>query len=170
MTKTLFVIGIVTAAFVLPVRQSRGRPDFSGTWTVTDPEKKTVLVGSAKIAFGPPFGDEFTAKQDDKTLTIDRRPTQAGAPTTSTIFALNGSKKTNKIPSPQPGQPDIQSETTTAWNGGKLVTTTKVSSLGHTVETKWTLALERDGSLTVEMLPPSGSTIPTITFVYKKKA
>src|SRR5688572_15701427 len=94
-----------TAVFVLALAvgmYAQARPDFSGKW-VADPAAAPAAPaggggggggrgGGRGGGGGGPFGQEFTAKQDAKVLTVTR--TQ-GDQTVTTVLNLDGSESKN---------------------------------------------------------------------------
>jgi Spy/CpxP family protein refolding chaperone len=149
---------------------AQAKPDFSGKW-VMDPASAPAPPagggggggGRGGGGGGAGFGQDFTAKQDAKMLTITR--TQ-GDQTVTATYNLDGSESKNMVAG-RGGQQEQVSKA--AWDGNKLVITTTLNFGGNTVEQKRVLAIE-GGNLVIEQTQPGrGGGEPTTTkLVYKK--
>ena len=149
---------------------AQAKPDFSGKW-VMDPASAPAPPagggggggGRGGGGGGAGFGQDFTAKQDAKMLTITR--TQ-GDQTVTATYNLDGSESKNMVAG-RGGQQEQVSKA--AWDGNKLVITTTLNFGGNTVEQRRVLAIE-GGNLVIEQTQPGrGGGEPTTTkLVYKK--
>jgi hypothetical protein len=122
------------------------------------------------VPLTPAFGSEFTATQDQKTLTI-RRTLASTTPVTYTgVYALDGSETRNKAPSSTVGQPGIETASTTAWDGNKLVITIWRPAQPGAGKQRRVLRLESDGTLMVETTTPGPNGAPpsSTTTAYKR--
>jgi hypothetical protein len=161
---------IVTAAFVMvsgAAIVAQSRPDFTGKWTFVPARSVTQARGANAVKSAPPFGTEFTAKQDAAGLTIQTAQSPGG-----TTYRFDGSELKNTKTS-APGQPATQSVATASWDGKKLViaTTTTMTMAGqaHTTKSIKTLSLEADGTLVVETAGTmDGIAAPVLRSVYSK--
>lgn len=160
---TLVVAGILSVS-------AQGRPDFSGKW-VMDPASAPAADaggggrggGRGGGGGGLGFGQEFTAKQDAKVLTITR--TQ-GDQTVTAAYNLDGSESKNMVAG-RGGQQEQVSKAT--WDGNRLVITTTLNVGGNAVEQRRVLSME-GGNLVVEQTNPGrgGGEPTTAKVVYKK--
>jgi hypothetical protein len=165
-TATTFVLALAVGSY------AQQRPDFSGKWTMDPPPAADAGGGGGGGGRGGrgggggggnPFGQEFTAKQDAKTLTVTR--TQ-GDQTVTNIFNLDGSDSKNMVAG-RGGQTEQVSKAT--WDGSKLVITTTVNVGGNNVEQRRVLSME-GGMLVIEQTAPGrGGGEPTTTKVSYKK-
>jgi hypothetical protein len=141
------------------------KADFSGKW-VMDPASAPAPPAGAPAGGGrgggrggAGFGQEFTAAQNAKTLTITR--TQGDATVTAT-YNLDGSESKNTVQ----GRGGAQEQVSKAvWEGSKLVITTTAGA----GEQKRVLSLE-GGNLVIEQTNPGrdGGPPTTAKLVYKK--
>ena len=146
---------------------AQARPDFSGKW-VMDPASAPAPPaggggGRGGGGGGAGFGQEFTAKQDAKMLTITR---MQGDQTITATYNLDGSESKNMVAG-RGGQQEQVSKA--VWDGNKLTITTTVNFGGNAAEQKRVLAME-GGNLVIEQTQPGrGGGEPTTTkLVYKK--
>jgi hypothetical protein len=109
------------------------------------------------------FGQEFTAKQDAKMLTITR---MQGDQTVTATYNLDGSESKNMVAG-RGGQQEQVSKA--AWEGNKLSITTTLNFGGNSVEQKRVLSIE-GGNLVIEQTQPGrgGGEATTTKLVYKK--
>lgn len=140
------------------------KADFSGKWVV-DPASAPAPPagggggGRGGRGGGAGFGQEFTAAQNAKTLTITR--TQ-GDQTVTATYNLDGSESKNTVQ----GRGGAQEQVSKAvWEGNKLAITT-TAAFG---EQKRVLSLE-GGNLVIEQTNPGrdGGPPTTAKVVYKK--
>lgn len=143
-------------------------PDFSGKWVLDAPPAADAGGGGGRGGRGGggggnPFGPEFTAKQDAKTLTITR---MQGDQTVTFAYNLDGSESKNMVAG-RGGQQEQVSKAT--WEGNKLTIVTTLNAGGNTIEQRRVLSME-GGNLVVEQTAPGrGGGEPTTTkLVYKK--
>jgi hypothetical protein len=166
MTTVLTIV--MTVALVAGV-YAQGKPDFAGKWTLDPASVPSVpAAGGARggRGAGGGFGQEFTATQDAKTLTIEY--TQGQNPVKA-VYNLDGSESKNMMPGRQGGEPTPQTSKA-VWEGDKLSITTTLNFGGNSVEIKRVLSLE-GGNLAVESTTPAfgGGGQPTTTkLIYKK--
>jgi Spy/CpxP family protein refolding chaperone len=149
---------------------AQAKPDFSGKW-VMDPASAPAPPagggggggGRGGGGGGAGFGQEFTAKQDAKMLTITR--TQ-GDQTVTATYNLDGSESKNMVAG-RGGQQEQVSKA--AWEGNKLAITTTLNFGGNAVEQKRVISIE-GGNLVIETTQPGrgGGEPTTSKLVYKK--
>ena len=128
------------------------RPDFSGQWVLD-----LTPVPGAKGSPGAMLGSGFSAKQDEKTLTLT---IEAYGRTIVATYNLDGSD--SKLMSPTaPGQPDQAIVSHASWEGDRLVIKTKtietVDGKSVEMETRRVMWIDSRGVLLLERTgtPPS---------------
>ena len=162
-------IALVFAAAISMYAQAK--PDFSGKW-VMDPASAPAPPaagggggggGGRGGGGGLGFGQEFTAKQDAKALTITR--TQGDQAVTAT-YNLDGSESKNTVAG-RGGQQEQVSKA--VWEANKLTITTTVDAGGTPAEQKRVISME-GGNLVIEQTNPArgGGAPTTAKVVYKK--
>ena len=149
---------------------AQAKPDFSGKW-VMDPASAPAPPagggggggGRGGGGGGAGFGQEFTAKQDAKMLTITR---MQGDQTVTATYNLDGSESKNMVAG-RGGQQEQVSKA--VWEGSKLTITTTINAGGTPAEQKRVLAME-GGNLVIEQTNPGrgGGAPTTAKVVYKK--
>jgi hypothetical protein len=145
---TRHVAGLIASVAVVATCAvlAQTKPDFSGTW---------VAVSGSKEA----IGEETLIKQDSTSITIGH----GGSVEHASTYRLDG--REIKQPNVAHG-----SETDTAqamWDGEKIVIIVKLS---NGVEHKRTLALQPDGTMSLEVtISGPGKPVQTIKAVHKKK-
>lgn len=163
------IVGVAVALVVggLLSVSAQGRPDFSGKW-VMDPASAPAAGGGGGGGRGGGggglgFGQEFTAKQDAKVLTVTR---MQGDQTVTATYNLDGSESKNMVAG-RGGQQEQVSKA--AWDGNRLVITTTLNFGGNTVEQRRVLSMD-GGNLVVEQTNPGrgGGEPTTAKVVYKK--
>jgi hypothetical protein len=131
------------------------KPSFAGTWKLTSDASAGMFVAS-----------QLVAADDGKTLTVT---TTAQFGENKTIYNLDGTEA--KSPLDFNGT-SIDRTTKAAWEGSKLVLTTKSDFNGMTFEIKQAWSLAADGTLEIESTMPDfqGGGAPTTTKATYKKA
>jgi hypothetical protein len=114
MTRSFFVIGSIALIALRQPAQAPTRPDFSGSWTLTDP--------SGRGAFGP----SFIATQDATTLSIEMATAETSmtlggggattveGPPVRRVFYFNGEDKIMTYP--RPVKIDAMDQTRMMWS------------------------------------------------------
>ena len=172
MRRNITGVGVAVAMVLVAALSvtAQGRPDFSGKW-VMDPASAPAPAGGGGGGRGGGrggggglgFGQEFTAKQDAKLLTIMR---MQGDQTVTATYNLDGSESKNMVAG-RGGQQEQVSKAT--WDGNRLVITTTLDFGGNTVEQRRVLSME-GGNLVIEQMNPGrGGGDPTTTKVVYKK-
>ena len=167
MRRVISTAVVVWAAALLAAAAGQARPDFTGKWTFVPGKSVTQARGANAVRSAPPFGAEFTARQDAASLTIQTAQTPSG-----TTYKFDGSElKSGRAAAP--GQPEVQAVSRAAWDGKSLViTTTSTMSLAgqsHTTKSIKTLSLASDGTLVVETSGTlDGVAAPVLRSVYAK--
>ena len=118
--------------------QAPAHPNFSGNWVLAD--------GMPSL-----LGEKFTAKQDEKALTLDITLAQLGRPV-RVVYNLDGSESRNLNPSLTPGVADEPIFSKVSWDGTKLVILTRGTALvnGKPTESKRVLWIDSKGQLSIE--------------------
>lgn len=179
---------------------AQDKPDFSGTWVYdTAHSSKTMKVMRATsdgrwdvvdLEMPPPpvLGNEFTATQDARTLTIRRSRTQqtslvevrngiridhsppGGAVEYSLVYALDGSESRNSVPATLASEPAVLSISVATWNGATLEIRPKFSTTGGPPPPGMrAFHLDDTGSLVIETTSVIGGEPSKITTTYTKK-
>jgi hypothetical protein len=166
--RTLTTAAVFILAFAVGV-YAQAQPDFSGKWVLDAPPPAADAGGGGggrgggRGGGGNPFGQEFTAKQDAKMLTITR--TQ-GDQTVTLTYNLDGSESKNMVAGRGGEQEQVSKAT---WDGNRLAIVTTLNFGGNAVEQRRVLSME-GGNLVIEQTQPGrGGGEPTTTkLVYKK--
>ncbi len=161
---------VAAAAVLLGASSLRAQaPSFAGKWTmVPDPNAAGGGGGGGGGGRGGGggggFGNEFTAVQDAKTLTITRT-TQNGE--VKSVYNLDGSDSKNMVTG-RGGQTEVVSHA--KWDGSKLNISTTRDFNGTSTTTTQTLSLDASGNLLVTSQIPArgGGEATTRTVTYKK--
>ena len=130
---------------------AQSKPDFTGKWTLSSGDRGM-------------WGAEFSATQNDKTLTVIRT-VQRGP--LSYVYNFDGSP--SHFAAPIGGQQQVDQVSTAKWDGSKLVVTTKYRTQGFDQQTVQTWSLDAAGNLTVGLaITKNGQPDGTGESVYKK--
>jgi hypothetical protein len=131
-TVTLALIAVVTLSSRTTDAQSK--PNFSGTWTLTDPKPSSgsrrrdgstsTTVDRSLTLNNTAFacGDECTIIQTATTLTIKRPPNAQGVAPPDVVLYLDGRESKN-MDAGRVGQAPIEYVSRATWDGATLVTT-----------------------------------------------
>ena len=141
---------------------AQSKTNFAGKWTlVPDPNAAAAGGGGRGRGMGAGLGQEFTAEQNDKTLTVTTT-TQMG--TTKAVYNLDGTESKNPITF---NDQTIERVSKVKWDGAKLVITTTSNFGGTPRESTQTWSLE-GGNLIVESTSNFTGTPTTAKTTYKK--
>jgi hypothetical protein len=146
---------LVAVLAVTALSAQAAKPNFAGNWKLTsDPSA------------GPFVASQLVAADDGKTFTVTATA-QFGE--SKTIYNLDGSEA--KSPLEFNGM-SIDRTTKAAWEGPKLVLTTKSDFNGMAFEIKQAWSLETDGTLVIESTMPDfqGGGAPTTSKATYKKS
>lgn len=136
MTRALSVVTL-TIALSGSILAAQGKPNLAGTWKLTS-------GGDG----GPFTSAEMIVAQDEKMLTVT---TSGQMGEIKTTYNLDGSEGTSNLDF---GGNTIARTTKLAWEGEKLVLTTKADFGGQAFETKAVWTVDASGALTVETTRP----------------
>jgi len=145
---------VFTFALVAGLAAQAAKPDFVGTWKLTSDPSGGMMTSS-----------QLVNANDGKVLTV-MSTAQFGE--SKTTYNLDGTEA--KSPLEFNGM-SIDRTTKAAWEGAKLVLTTKSDFNGMVFEIKQAWSLEADGTLTIETTAPDfqGGGGPTTTKATYKK-
>ena len=146
---------VIAAASV----SAQSKPNFAGKWTIV-PDANSAAAISGR---GGTLGAEFTAVQDDKTVTVVTNNPQLGE--LKTVYNLDGSETKNPI---NFGGQSVDRVSKVKWDGAKLVITTTISMSGNVAETTQSWTLDGSGNLLVETLSTFTGQSTTTKATYKK--
>jgi len=146
---------------------AKARPDFSGTWTF-DQVKSAQPGPDGKVMLAAMLGDEFTAQQDAVSLSL---AIKAGGVRVNAAYKLDGTDSRNMSPGAF-GQPAVEVVSRAAWEGDKLVITSKsvsvISGKDVPIETRRVLWIDKDGGLIMERTGTPASEVPPTRSAYRK--
>jgi len=131
------------------------KPSFAGTWKLTSDPSAGMFISS-----------QLVAADDGKTFTVMATSPQMGE--SKTVYNLDGTEA--KSPLEFNGM-TIDRTTKAAWEGARMVLTTKSDFNGMTIEIKQVWSLAADGTLAVEFTAPDfqgGGAPVTSKATYKK--
>jgi hypothetical protein len=162
-------MGLAAVAFVASNAFAQAT-SFAGTWNqVVDPAQQQAAGGGGGgggrggRGGGAGFGPTFSIAQDAATLTITQT---RGENTITSVYKLDGSESKNTMQGRGGPQESIS---IAKWEGANLVITTKQTMGENTFETKRTLSLAADGTLTVELTRQGQDGNPMTSKVTYKK-
>ena len=142
MNRFISVVAIAMLVIAGASLSAQSKPSFAGKWTMV-PES-VAAAGATGRGGGGGLGQEFTAVQDDKTLTVTTNNPQLGE--LKTVYNLDGSESKNPL---NFGGQTVDRVSKVKWDGAKLVITTTISFNGNPAETTLIWMLDGSGSLVV---------------------
>ena len=162
MKRVISMAGVLVLVMMASAAFAQSKPNFAGKWTlVPDPN---AAAGGGRGRGGLGMGNEFTAAQDEKTLTVTRANQQIGE--IKSVYNLDGSDSKNTLSF---GGQSVDQMSKVKWDGSKLVITTKTNFQGNEAESTQTWSLDASGSLMIESTSNFGGNGPTTTkSTYKK--
>jgi hypothetical protein len=159
--KRVFTVSAILALLIAGVSMSaQSKPSFAGKWTMV-PE--SVAAAGATGRGGGGLGQEFTAAQDDKTLTVTTNNPQFGE--LKSVYNLDGSESKNPM---NFGGQTVDRASKVKWDGAKLVITTSISFSGNVGETTQSWIIDGTGNLVIETTSNLTGTPTTTKATYKK--
>jgi hypothetical protein len=161
MRRVLSIVAVMTL-LLSAATLAQSKPSFAGKWTLVPDPNAAAAGGRGGRGMG--LGQEFTAVQDDKTLTVTST-TQMGE--SKAVYNLDGSESKNPL---NFNGNAIDRVSKTKWDGSKLVITTSVNFNGQTVETTQAWSMDASGNLVVESTSNFGGNSTTTKAVYKKSS
>jgi hypothetical protein len=157
----------VLAAALATAAQSGQRPDYSGRWTF-DRTASAQPAADGRQMIAPLLGDEFVARQDAVSLTLD---ITAGARRVTAVYRLDGGDSRNLSPGAS-GEPGIEVVSQAFWVDGRLHITSQSTSAanGESVTVKSTRVLWLDGPdrLILERSGTPVALVPSTRSVYRR--
>jgi len=165
MKQTCSVIGALAMLVAASTAMAQSKPSFAGKWTlVPDPNAPAAGGGRGRGGFGG-LGQEFTAAQDDKTLTVTTNNPQMGE--MKSVYNLDGSETKNPLTF---GGNTVDRVSKGKWDGAKFVITTTSNFNGNAIASTQTWMLDGAGNLVVESTSNFQGTPATTKATYKKGA
>ena len=158
MKRFLSVASILALVLAGVSASAQSKATFAGKWTMV-PES----VAAAGVSGRGALGQEFTAVQDDKTLTVTTNNPQLGE--LKTVYNLDGSESKNPI---NFGGQTVERVSRVKWDGAKLVITTTINLGGNASETTQSWLLDGSGNLVIETSSNFTGTPTTTKATYKK--
>ncbi|HXT70498.1 MAG TPA: hypothetical protein VN700_12115 [Vicinamibacterales bacterium] len=159
-TISISVIALFVAACATAFAQSKS--SFAGKWTLV-PDPNAAAAGGGRGGRGGGLGQEFTATQDEKVLTVITNNPQMGE--IKAVYNLDGSETKNPLSF---GGQTVERVSKAKWNGAKFVITTTTNFNGNNAESTQTWSLDASGNLVVETTSNFGGTPTTTKATYKK--
>ena len=163
MKRFLSVAAILTLVLADAAVSAQSKPSFAGKWTMVPDPNAAAAAGGRGRGMAGGLGPEFTAVQDDKTLTVTTNNPQLGE--LKTVYNLDGSESKNPL---NFGGQTVDRVSKVKWDGAKLVITTTISFNGNPAESTQTWMLDGSGSLVIESSSNFGGTPTTTKATYKK--
>lgn len=163
MKQLLSVTAVVALVIGGAIVSAQSKPNFAGKWTLIPDPNAAAGGGGRGRGMGGGLGQEFTATQDDKTLTVTTNNPQMGE--MKTVYNLDGSETRN--PLTFNGQ-TVDRVSKVKWEGAKLVITTTISFNGTPAETTQSWTLDASGALVVESTSNFQGNPMTTKATYKK--
>ena len=158
MKRVLSAAAILSFVIAGASLSAQSKPNFAGKWTML-PE--SVAAAGATGRGG--LGQEFTAAQDDKTLTVTTNNPQLGE--LKTVYNLDGSESKNPL---NFGGQAIDRVSKVKWDGAKLIITTTINFNGSLAESSQSWMLDGAGNLVIESSSNFTGTPTTTKATYKK--
>jgi len=163
MKRVLSVAAILSLVVAGVSISAQSKPSFAGKWTlVPDPNAPAGGAGRGRGMAGG-LGPEFTAVQDEKTLTVTTNNPQLGE--LKTVYNLDGSESKNPL---NFGGQTVDRVSKVKWDGAKLVITTTINFNGTPAETTQTWMLDGSGNIVIESTSNFGGNPTTTKATYKK--
>ena len=162
MKRVISAVGVLMMVVATAAVFAQSKTNFAGKWTlVPDPNAPAGGGGGRGGGRGGGLGQEFTAEQNDKTLTVTST-NQMG--TTKAVYNLDGTESKNPLTF---GDQTIERVSKVKWDGPKLVITTTTNFQGTPRESTQTWSLD-GGNLIVESTSNFTGTPQTTKVTYKK--
>ena len=163
MRRQVFAGSVLAMVFAVSAAFAQSKPSFAGKWTIVpDPNAAAATGGRGRGGFGG-LGQEFTATQDEKTLTVTTTNAQMGE--MKSTYNLDGSESKNPL---NFNGNSIDRVSKAKWDGAKLVITTTTNFNGNSLESTQTWSLDASGNLLVESTSNFGGNPTTTKSTYKK--
>jgi hypothetical protein len=173
---SLLTLSIASCTIANGFAQSpKAHPDFSGTWLFD--EAATGAVATVERKGFLIFGEWFTARQNDKFLTLEITIAKGIQPVQA-VYALDGSATQNVSPPQTAGAAPIIVTAKAKWVGDKLVVESRSQQPGgpgkddpkvvDVVSTR-TFWLDSEGRLVIDRDGTPKPIVPSTRSVYKKQ-
>jgi hypothetical protein len=122
MKRVLSLAWILTLVIACASVSAQSKTSFAGKWTMVPDPNAAAAGGGRGRGMGGGLGQEFTATQDDKTLTVTTNNPQLGE--LKTVYNLDGSESKNPL---NFGGQTVDRVSKVKWDGAKLVITTTIT-------------------------------------------
>jgi hypothetical protein len=152
--KRVLALAAIQVLFIGSVLAAQAKPSFVGKWTLTSDPAGDFMISPA-----------LSVVEDAKTLTVTTN-SQFGE--SKTVYNVDGTEGKSPL---EFGGNTMDRTTKSAWDGNKLVLTTKLDFGGMPFEVKQVWSLGADGVLTMETTRPDmqgGGGPVTTKATYKK--
>jgi len=159
MKRFMSIVGIAALVIAGATLSAQSKTSFAGKWTMV-PDSVAAAGATGR---GGGLGQEFTAAQDEKTLTVTTNNPQFGE--LKSVYNLDGSESKNPI---NFGGQTVDRVSKVKWDGAKLVITTSINFSGNVGETTQSWILDGTGNLVVETSSNLTGTPTTSKATYKK--
>ena len=159
MKRFMSIVAIAALVIAGATLSAQSKPTFAGKWTMV-PDSVAAAGATGR---GGGLGQEFTAAQDDKTLTVTTNNPQVGE--LKSVYNLDGSESKNPI---NFGGQTVDRVSKVKWDGAKLIITTTISINGNPAETTQSWMLDGSGNLVIETSSNFTGTPTTTKVTYKK--
>jgi len=163
MKRFLSVAAILALMIAGVSMAAQSKPSFAGKWTMVPDPNAPATGGGRGRGMGGGLGQEFTAAQDDKTLTVTTNNPQVGE--LKSVYNLDGSESKNPI---NFGGQTVDRVSKVKWDGAKLIITTTISINGNPAETTQSWMLDGSGNLVIETSSNFTGTPTATKATYKK--
>ena len=163
MKRLLSVAAILALTIAGASVSAQSKTSFAGKWTMVPDPNAAAAGGGRGRGMGGGLGQEFTAAQDDKTLTVTTNNPQLGE--LKTVYNLDGSESKNSL---NFGGQTIDRVSKVKWDGAKLVITTTTNINGTPGESTQSWTLDASGNLVIETSSNFTGTPTTTKATYKK--
>ena len=162
MKRILSVAAILSLVIAGASMSAQSKPSFAGKWTMVPDPNAPAAGGRGRGGFGG-LGQEFTAAQDDKTLTVTTNNPQLGE--LKSVYNLDGTESKNPL---NFGGQSVDRVSKVKWDGAKLVITTTINFNGTPAETSQSWMLDATGNLVVESTSNFGGNPTSTKATYRK--
>lgn len=162
MKRVTGIIGALALVAASVAAFAQAKPNFTGKWTLV-PDPNAPAAAGRGGGRGAGLGQEFTAAQNEKTLTVTSNNPQVGE--IKATYNLDGSETKNPITF---NGNTVERTSKAKWDGNKLVLTSTSNFNGNAAETTQAWTLDAAGTLTVESTNNFSGTPTTTKATYKK--
>jgi hypothetical protein len=163
MKRLMSIVAVAVLVSAGASMSAQSKPVFAGKWTMVPDPNAAAAGGGRGRGMAGGLGQEFTATQDDKTLTVTTNNPQLGE--LKTVYNLDGSESKNPL---NFGGQTVDRVSKVKWDGAKLVITTTINFGGNPAETTQSWMLDASGNIVIETSSNFTGTPTTSKITYKK--